>query len=173
MRIFFTVLRIKYKTTPYMYIFYRPEVFTWCIRLCDLPYFLLLSLGPSKAPRNVIVHQITETTISLTWQPPEDEFLNGVLDKYVLTYQGKEHDRIMHVLEFLPSINRSLSHLQSADLVNLQENTTYAISIALFASGQMSPQVKIVERTLDTSELLYSAKLHTNSSDIYLIFIIL
>ena len=107
-------------------------------------------LGPSKAPRNLVVNEITAVSISLTWQPPEDEFLNGILDKYVLTYQGEEHDRIMHVEEFYPE-NRTLSHLQTAHLVNLQENTTYTITIALFASGQISPQIKIVERTLDTS----------------------
>ena len=99
----------------------------------------------------MLVHLITETMISLTWEPPEDEFINGISDKYVLTYQGEELDRIMHVLEFLPG-NRSLSHLQTANLLDLQENTTYTITIALFASGLMSPQVKLVRRTLDTSE---------------------
>ena len=99
----------------------------------------------------MIVHEITETTISLTWQPPEDEFLNGDLDKYILTYQGEEHDRMMHVESFSP-LNRTLSHLQTAHLIGLQENTTYTITIALFASGQMSPQVKIVRRTMDAGE---------------------
>ncbi|KAI6660980.1 Phosphatidylinositol phosphatase PTPRQ-like isoform X2 [Oopsacas minuta] len=105
--------------------------------------------APSKAPRNLLIHEVTTTSISLTWQPPEDEFLNGILDKYVLTYQGELLDRMMHVEEF-PLSNEDDSFLQVAELTNLQENTTYTITIALFASGQMSPQIKRVVNTLDT-----------------------
>ena len=98
----------------------------------------------------MIVNEITGTTISLTWEPPEEEFINGVLDKYVLTYQGEELDRSIHTHIF----QESLDYLQSADLTGLQESTTYTITIALFASGQRSPQVKLVTRTLDAGECL-------------------
>ena len=56
----------------------------------------------------------------------------------------------MHVLEI--PLNVDSDNLQSADLINLQENTSYTISISLFASGQMSPQVKKVVHTLDTGK---------------------
>ena len=40
--------------------------------------------APSSAPRNVIVVNITSTTIHMSWQPPLTEDQNGVIIGYIL-----------------------------------------------------------------------------------------
>ena len=58
----------------------------------------------------------------------------------------------MNIIEF-PLDTDNSSFLHHADLTNLEENTTFTISITLFASGQMSPPATIVVRTRDAGEL--------------------
>ena len=110
------------------------------------------NLGPSDRPRNLIIHEITTRSIHLTWQPPEYEFHNGVLEKYILTYQGELLNKTMSIMEF-PLDTSNSSFLHHAELINLEENTTFTISITLFASGQMSPPATIVVRTHDAGKL--------------------
>ena len=43
-----------------------------------------ISLAPSSAPSAPVVHSYTSRSIALTWEPPQEEDLNGVLHQFVI-----------------------------------------------------------------------------------------
>ncbi|KAI6660982.1 Phosphatidylinositol phosphatase PTPRQ-like [Oopsacas minuta] len=103
--------------------------------------------GPTRAPRNFFAYEITAISISVSWDAPEDEDINGILDRYELTYSGKDLDTHLHVEYF----EDNLYHLQTAELTNLQENTIYTIQVYLFSSGIRSPPATMIVNTLQSA----------------------
>ena len=117
-------------------------------------------LGPSRAPRNFLVHEITATSISVTWNPPDEGDINGVLSRYQVTYYGRLLDTQLHI----ENIKEDLENLQNVDLDNLQEDTLYTISVVLFSSGIRGPPATIDVRTLQAGKYtfhLFPIVLHT------------
>ena len=102
-------------------------------------------IGPTRPPRNLIVSEITATTIFLSWEPPEEEDINGILDKYQLTYRGRDLDTSLHSMVF----SNSLEYFQQAELTGLEENTSYTIQVVLFSSGVSSPPATVIVSTIE------------------------
>lgn len=90
-----------------------------------------------------MAHAITATTISATWNAPEEGDINGVISRYQVTYYGRLLDRKLHTVD----IKEDLENLQNVDLTDLQEDTLYTISVVLFSSGIRSPPATIEVRT--------------------------
>ena len=89
---------------------------------------------------------VTATSISMTWEPPDEGDINGILDEYQLTYVGRDLDTNLHDIRF----DTNLKLLQQTELTDLQENTSYTIQVFLFSSGARSPPATIVVSTLQS-----------------------
>ena len=98
-----------------------------------------------------MVHEITATSISVTWNAPEEGDINGVLSRYQVTYFGRLLDRQLHTMD----IKENLENLQNVDLIDLQEDTLYTITVVLFSSGIRSPPATIEVRTRESGKYTY------------------
>ena len=108
-----------------------------------------------------MVHEITATTISVTWNAPDEGDINGVLSRYQVTYYGRQLDQYLHTID----IKEDLENLQNLDLTSLQEDTLYTITVVLFSSGISSPPATIEVRTLQSGKYTFplfpTVRIHT------------
>ena len=89
------------------------------------------------------------TTMQLSWESPLEKDIDGIPQKYIVTYRGFPLDNVLHNLSY---IYNSSDQRGEAVLEDLQENTTYSISVYLIVSGIYSPAANITMSTRDTGK---------------------
>ena len=83
----------------------------------------------------------------MSWEVPILNDLNGILVNYSISYFGIEIDTDLRVRNLSnPNENRTYT------LINLQEYTTYSISIAAYTEVGEGPDAVITQRTNQDSE---------------------
>ncbi|XP_044068926.1 tyrosine-protein kinase Mer [Siniperca chuatsi] len=87
---------------------------------------------PSVYPRNVTVHLYNESSLVISWKPPPDDKINGILRGYdVIVRHGTEVDKI--------HINNTMAFVAVKEF-----NSTYSVEVAACTqagSGMVSPRV--------------------------------
>ena len=61
-------------------------------------------LAPAAPPQDIMIHNITSTSFTLTWQPPPLELQNGVIRSYTITITEVETENIFLLESLTTSI---------------------------------------------------------------------
>ena len=113
--------------------------------MCLIPNIIV----PSSPVRNLITSTegLNATSIFVSWEVPIPNNLNGILVNYSISYFGIEIDTDLRVI-YLPYPNEN----ETYTLINLQEYTTYSISIAAYTEVGKGPDADITQRTNQDGE---------------------
>lgn len=111
-------------------------------------YYLIIYLVPSEAPQNLSATVISSTSILVQWVQPPPSTHQGQLTIYRVTYSGELLDTTIH------SVDISASNT-AVNLINLQENTRYQISVSAFTYAGGGPSISISEITLEDGMIQY------------------
>ena len=95
---------------------------------------------------------ISATTVQLSWESPLEKDIDGIPQEYIVTYRGFPLDNVLHNLSYTYN---SSDQRGEAVLEDLQENTTYSISVFLIVSGMYSPAASLTVSTRDTGKYEY------------------
>ena len=114
--------------------------------------FIPILIVPSSPVRNLMTSTkgLNATSIFVSWEVPILNDLNGVLVNYSISYFGIEIDTDLRVI-YLSNPNENRTYT----LINLQEYTTYSISIAAYTEVGKGPDAVITQRTNQDGEYSY------------------
>ena len=113
--------------------------------MCLIPNLLV----PSSPVRSLTTSTegLNARSIFVSWVVPLPNDLNGILVNYSISYFGIEIDTDVRVI-YLPNPNDN----ETYTLINLQEYTTYSISIAAYTEVGVGPDAVITQRTNQDGE---------------------
>ncbi|TRY71536.1 hypothetical protein TCAL_12498, partial [Tigriopus californicus] len=86
----------------------------------------------------------SSTSLSIVWQPPPKQTLNGEFLGYEMTYRPKNERRSTKL-----TINEDILRIQNYTIGNLQKHTTYVISLSVKNLKGVGPNATIELRTED------------------------
>ena len=92
---------------------------------------------PSKSPQNVGGHATGPDAVHVSWVPPPDQFIHGVLRGYQVAYKKAQDVGFTHPCKKVEWPK------QSTALTNLEEGASYCIRVAAFTrkgTGRWTPQ---------------------------------
>ena len=107
--------------------------------------YLLSSLVPSSAVRNVSTTSPTSTSIHVSWSVPIPNDLNGDLTHYTVTYYGEEIDTHVRIIQ----LNTSSLGDMNVTLTDLEEYTIYSINISVYTKVGRGPDYLTYQRTIE------------------------
>ncbi|XP_019855187.1 PREDICTED: receptor-type tyrosine-protein phosphatase F-like isoform X2 [Amphimedon queenslandica] len=100
---------------------------------------------PASPPQDFTVDNITSNTFTLSWSPPIERDINGVIDLYTIRYFITEQ---LGVDPVDPSINVRNVSATSVTLTDLGNYTEYNISVSAVTVG-VGPSSSLTERTAE------------------------
>ena len=106
--------------------------------------FTVIYLVPTATPTSLIANAISPRIINTTWEPPPPYHLSGIIISYTLTYKGVERNTDLKTI-IIPVLNDSI-YITPA-LVNLEEDTTYVITVRANTIEGAGPVVNTTEHT--------------------------
>ena len=97
----------------------------------------LFNVVPAQAPANVMVHRLNNTAISISWTPLNLTEARGIITGYSITYeptrrQEKRSIQEQHTVMAGPD-------QQSYVIGNLEDGTTYCVSVAVVTEAGVGP----------------------------------
>ena len=109
-------------------------------------FIFLYITAPVSPPENFAVASTTPTSISLQWNPPPDEDVNGIIVIYVIRYRIIEQLGVDPVSMDMLNINVT-GNITNITLVNLANYTVYEISIGAATAIGEGPTTSLTQRT--------------------------
>lgn len=99
-----------------------------------------LRIVPSAAPQNVTVENVLSQSFSINWQPPTNEYRNGIITEYSVSIVNLETESLIQL------------NVTDTDIIvsNLKPYTTYEVMVAAYTSVGRGPFSVI--QTLQTQE---------------------
>ena len=102
--------------------------------------------APASPPQNFAVTNTTPNSISLQWNPPPDEDVNGIIITYIIRYRIIEQLGVDQVSMDMLNINVT-GNITANTLVNLANYTVYDISIGAATAIGEGPTTSLTQRT--------------------------
>ena len=110
-----------------------------------------LETAPSGPPTDLTTRVLSANTISVTWDPPVPIDQNGIITHYTLSYRGIERDTASREVT-LYSYDSFFTHYI---LTELDEHTSYSISVLASTSIGSGPTATVVTQTEQDGEFVY------------------
>ena len=104
------------------------------------------TIAPASSPENFAVTNTTSNSISLQWNAPPDEDVNGILITYIIRYRIIEQLGVDQVSMDTLNINVT-GNITNVALVNLANYTVYEISIGAATVIGEGPTTSLTQRT--------------------------
>ena len=123
-----------------------------------LYYYIIIFLSfvaPASPPLDFIVTNIAPNTISLSWSPPFEQDMNGIIDNYTIRYYITEQLGVVSVNE---TVNVMIVSSTKAALTGLGNYTVYNISVSAVIVGEGS-STSLSQRTAQNGMMLHSSSL--------------
>ena len=100
--------------------------------------FFVFSLVPSRPPRNLTaINKISPHKIQVTWERVPEEFMNGNLLNYLVTYQRVMIGDVPK--DYEPELQKIVSVAQNVMLDNLEPYSKYKIRVAAKTAKGLGP----------------------------------
>ena len=115
-----------------------------------------LETVPTGTPTDLTTNVLSANIISVTWDHPLPIEQNGVIISYTLTYKGVERDTDYREMVLLSSEPYFTNYI----LTNLDEHTTYDITVAASTSIGIGPDTGV--RTITDQDGKYNHLISTN-----------
>ena len=103
-------------------------------------------IAPASSPQNFAVTNTTSNSISLQWNAPPDEEINGIIITYIIRYRIIEQLGVDQVSLDTFNINVT-GNITNVTLVNLANYTVYEISIGAATAIGEGPTTSLKQRT--------------------------
>jgi len=109
---------------------------------------------PTAPPRNVRASAISSTSISVHWQPPSQQHINGIMQGYHVNFTSTFNDSARRT--FHSNLTNMLGE-QTAILTDLYKYTEYRLTVVCFtAAGEGPPSEPVHVRTLEDGKRMLS-----------------
>lgn len=115
-------------------------------------YFILPFVAPASPPEDFDVTDSTPNTISLSWSPPLEGDINGIIDNYIIRYYITEQ---LGVDEVNDTVNVMVvpATPTTTTLMGLGNYTVYDISVSAVTVGE-GPNTSLSQRTAQNGMML-------------------
>ena len=111
-----------------------------------------LETAPSAPPTNLTTTVLSANIISVTWDPPVPIEQNGIITHYTLSYRGVERDTASRVI----ILASDQSYFTNYILTELDEHTSYNISVSASTSAGTGPSSTVVIQTDEDGEFFHN-----------------
>ena len=109
-----------------------------------------METAPSAPPTNLTTTVLSANIISVTWDPPVPIEQNGIITHYTLSYRGVERDTASRDI----ILASDQSYFTNYILTELDEHTSYNISVSASTSSGTGPSSTVVTQTQENSEFV-------------------
>ena len=107
-----------------------------------------METAPSAPPTNLTTTVLSANIISVTWDPPVPIEQNGIITHYTLSYRGVERDTASRDI----ILASDQSYFTNYILTELDEHTSYNISVSASTSAGTGPSSTVVTQTDESGE---------------------
>ena len=111
-----------------------------------------LETAPSAPPTNLNTTVLSANIISVTWDPPVPIEQNGIITHYTLSYRGVERDTASRDI----ILASDQSYFTNYILTELDEHTSYNISVSASTSAGTGPSSTVVIQTDEDGEFFHN-----------------
>ena len=116
----------------------------------NLPNYLIQFLAPEGPPLNVTVTAESSSSLSVTWQPPEKDKRNGIIDSYTACISHEESE---------PCFKEQNTEKKKLVIDNLNASTKYYVRVLASTKVGHGPYSESRGKFTNGSKFsLYSAK---------------
>ena len=101
---------------------------TFVYKQCsNILYFSLFHTAPSGPPLDVVFYSKSESSLSISWKPPNIKFWNGIVNQYIVCYSITGDQNV----KCSGAVRSSLSHT----ITKLQSATKYSVNVSAGTSA--------------------------------------
>ena len=123
---------------------------------------ICLAAAPSSPPQNLVLDQVTATSVELSWEPPLPNTHNGVIGSYTVRVVETGSNLVVQIHQDVTSTSITLTGLHPA--------YDYSVSVAALTVA-LSPFSSITVTTLEAGEPLMASSISsTKKSAISFLF---
>ena len=125
------------------------SVSTICVAISFSPYIYIELLTP---PTQLTVLEISPTSFTVSWRPPQEDFVNGSIFYYLINVTDTEGKS---VLVFEDDVNSTAIQLKVAELI---PDHTHQVSVAVVSEEETGPAAFVWIRTSPFASMYVSCK---------------